>query len=327
MMPRIQTVKLQYEQSLLRKRNVVGVGIGKKIADGVRTDEIAVLVFVERKIELSKLNAYDIIPKQLLDFRTDVVETGKIKAFETHEWRARYRPAPGGVSIGHPSITAGTMGAVVRLRVGGRRVILSNNHVLADSNKARRGDPILQPGPYDGGKFPADHIANLMDFVQIHFEGEDQGGGFLRWLRALLCRYFNVFCEPPGEGRPNRVDAAIAEPLKDSDVLDEIKVIGKVAGAAEATLGMKVKKSGRTTEYTEGEILGLHTTVRVEYGVGQTARFEEQIVAGDMSAGGDSGSLVVDSGNRAVGLLFAGSDTHTILNRIEDVATAFGLSF
>ena len=48
----------------------------------------------------------------------------------------------------------------------------------------------------------------------------------------------------------------------------------------------------------------------------------DQIICGPMSAGGDSGSVVYDAGGNAIGLLFAGSDTVTILNRIEDVFTA-----
>lgn len=38
-----------------------------------------------------------------------------------------------------------------------------------------------------------------------------------------------------------------------------------------------------------------------------------------MSAGGDSGSLVTDRDEGAVGLLFAGSSTHTIVNNIKYV--------
>src|SRR3989449_10313618 len=78
----------------------------------------------------------------------------------------RIRPAPGGVSIGHIQITAGTLGVLAR--PNGRPVILSNNHVLANQNAGRVGDPILQPGPADGGRLQAT-IARLLDFVPIPF--------------------------------------------------------------------------------------------------------------------------------------------------------------
>ena len=82
---------------------------------------------------------------------------------------ARARPAPIGFSVGHPDITAGTLGA--RVTGGGSVFILSNNHVLANRNKARVGDPTLQPGAFDGGTAPGDVIGTLADFEPIRFDG------------------------------------------------------------------------------------------------------------------------------------------------------------
>ena len=59
-----------------------------------------------------------------------------------------------GSSIGHYKITAGTLGGFVRSRDDGSVLILSNNHVLANENKGKKGDAILQPGAIDGGKNP-----------------------------------------------------------------------------------------------------------------------------------------------------------------------------
>jgi hypothetical protein len=119
------------------------------------------------------------------------------------------------------------------------------------------------------------------------------------------------------------VDCALARPVNDGDVLDDILTIGKVTGTVEAALGMALRKSGRTTGFTTGEVLVVDATVDVSYGTNQTARFEGQIIAGAMSEGGDSGSLVV-SGDppKAVGLLFAGSSQSTILNPIQLVLDA-----
>ena len=79
----------------------------------------------------------------------------------------RQRPAPPGFSVGHPSVTAGTIGARV---VDGSGVVyvLSNNHVLANSNNALIGDPTWQPGKYDGG-MAADQIGTLSAFKAIDF--------------------------------------------------------------------------------------------------------------------------------------------------------------
>jgi hypothetical protein len=83
---------------------------------------------------------------------------------------------------------------------------------------------------------------------------------------------------------------------------------------------MSVRKSGRTTGLTTGEITVLEATVDVGYGSGRTARFDEQIVTSPMSSPGDSGSLLVAGDSQhAVGLLFAGSDQTTIHNPIQAV--------
>jgi len=65
--------------------------------------------------------------------------------------------------------------------------------------------------------------------------------------------------------------------------------------------------------------------VDVQYGGGRIARFTDQLLAGPMSQGGDSGSAVLDQGNRLVGLLFAGSDNSTIVNQIQHVFDALDL--
>ena len=78
---------------------------------------------------------------------------------------------------------------------------------------------------------------------------------------------------------------------------------------------MEVKKSGRTTGLTTGTVQLLDASVQVGYGGGRTALFTNQILTTNMSKGGDSGSLLVDGeGNKAVGLLFAGSVVVTIHN-------------
>src|SRR2546428_261455 len=91
--------------------------------------------------------------------------TGRLMALS--DPTKRQRPAPMGFSVGHPAITAGTIGARVRDALG-HVYILSNNHVLANSNGASIGDPEYQPGPFDGGT-AADQIATLSDFQVISF--------------------------------------------------------------------------------------------------------------------------------------------------------------
>jgi hypothetical protein len=118
----------------------------------------------------------------------------------------------------------------------------------------------------------------------------------------------------------NMVDAAVAKPINDNDVLEEIIEIGTVQGTEQGSLRMSIRKSGRTTGFTTGQITLTNATVNVNYGGNRTAQFENQLVCGPISQGGDSGSLIVaGDSQKAVGLLFAGSDQSTIFNPIQDV--------
>jgi hypothetical protein len=141
----VKQVKGSHLHGLLSKRNVVGVGLGYKISQGVNTGELGLIVSVTHKVDPSALTVEDLVPQALDGVKTDVVETGVLRAFQSSP-RDRWRPVvPPGTSVGHYRITAGTFGCLVRR--GGDVFILSNNHVLADVNDGQEGDAILQPGP------------------------------------------------------------------------------------------------------------------------------------------------------------------------------------
>jgi len=331
-----RTLLQKRSKELLSRANVVATGVGFKVTDGRRTETPSIICSVERRVPASTLSPKDLVPQELDGVPTDVIETGRIRALQSPT--GRFRPAPGGVSVGHRDITAGTLGCWVHR--DGQWMILSNNHVLANSNAAEIGDPILQPGPYDTGGYPDDQIAVLEDFVRINFPGDSNGGSNGDsggcGIAGSIVSVLNGIAEVLGSSTrvrsystrqvDNLVDAAIARPLKEEDVLPEILNIGTVAGTASAQLGTAVKKSGRTTGFTQGEILQVDVTVDVQYGTNLVARFTDQLMAGAMSKGGDSGSAVLDDQNRLVGLLFAGSDQTTIINRIENVFDSLNLS-
>lgn len=315
-------VQSERQDEILRLPNVVGVGYANKQVDGEDTGEPSLAVFVSQKLPKDMLRKDQRVPTSLSSIKTDVIETGVIQAgveqlieagpaVGTREerrqdaaielLRARIRPVEGGYSVGHYQITAGTyatavIDATAFPGVPQRYYVLSNNHVLANSNNARIGDPILQPGPYDGGVVASDTIARLSRFVPISFAA----------------------------GSSNYVDAAIAEGA--FDVLDrEIYWVGYARGGVAPALNMIVQKTGRTTNYTSGRITAINATVNVNYGGGQVARFVNQILTTNMSAGGDSGSLLLDMENRAVGLLFAGSSVVTVFNDIRYVQHLLGI--
>jgi S1-C subfamily serine protease len=289
----IERVLEQSREGLLKKANVVGVGIGEKTTGGLPVGRLCLKVYVEKKLEKSRLAKSDLVPLKLSQVETDVEEVGKIKA---HGFIGRMRPALGGVSIGHYKITAGTLGCLVRDKQTGRGLILSNNHVLANSNAAKKGDIIIQPGAADGGKVPKDKLAELERWIEIDFK--DVG---------------------------NLVDCALAAPVSEEVVKPEIASIGLPRGVSQAQPKMMVQKSGRTTGHTFGEIKDVSATMRISYGR-KAALFRNQILTTAMSQGGDSGSLVLDQKKRAVGLLFAGSDRVTLCNPIQEVLRLLGVT-
>ncbi|MDQ7073812.1 MAG: hypothetical protein Q9O24_01325 [Gammaproteobacteria bacterium] len=312
---------------LLAQKNVLATGVGYKVVNGQVSSEFSLVCSVERKLSKSDLSAKDQIPAEMNGVQTDVVQSGRFRALALPT--ERFRPAPGGVSVGHYEITAGTFGCLVRR--GSELFMLSNNHVLANSNAAQVGDAILQPGPIDGGTLNNDQIAILEDFIPIVFPG----GGSSCKLANAAGAVFNVTSGLLGSHArmqvittravDNLVDAAIARPLNPDDVTADIFQIGAINGTAEGVLGMAVQKSGRTTGHTQDVIKQIDVTVNVQYG-SQTATFSDQLLAGPMSQGGDSGSAILSDQKELVGLLFAGSGSSTIMNRIQNVFTLLNLS-
>jgi hypothetical protein len=291
----IAEVRVPAEAEILVKANVNGMGFGYKTVKGKTTDKPCIKVYVTEKLPPEQVTVEDLVPQEFMGVPLDVEEVGIIEA---QEFKVRVRPARPGYSIGHYRITAGTFGCLVRDRCCSGIYILSNNHVLANSNAANIGDPILQPGRYDGGTLPDDLIAKLTRFVPINFGDINQY---------------------------NLVDAAIAHPIETRLVRADIINIGIPQGCAEAGLDMPVMKSGRTTQTTKGAVVGLDVSIAVTYGGGRVAYFRDQILTTNMSAGGDSGSLLLNTEREAVGLLFAGSDKVTVHNRITNVLLALGV--
>lgn len=317
----VQEVKRLYEAQIMNKDNVVATGIGYKMAGGMPTNEVVIVVSVTEKLPRAQLAQAALVPRTVDGIETDVIETGPIVAFQ--DPKQRLRPARPGGSLGHQLITAGTLGCLVKR--GDQVYLLSNNHVLANSNMAQEGDPIWQPGQYDGGT-SADQIATLDRFIPIGFSGNTppppppNGCSPL----AAVLKYFQPQPTPKiqiNEPGNNTVDCALAKPLSPELVTPDILNIGVPLGVGAATLGTALQKMGRTTGYTTGQITQLDVTVSVNYG-NLVATFRNQLMAGAMSQSGDSGSAVLDMNRRVVGLLFAGSATTTLLNPIQHVLDA-----
>lgn len=317
---------------LLKYPNVVGAGVGIKRTLNRKAGE-AIVVMVTKKLPLTALSARDVIPAEAYGFATDVIEVGRLRAHSDNS--GRWRPCPGGVSVGHYKISAGTLGCWVR-DANGKWCILSNNHILANCNDAEIGDPIVQPGPIDGGTRD-DIVAVLSDYEMMIFSASPSQCPWANSAVKVLDRVSGLLRSKQrfsvSEVQPsiNLVDAAIAAAVDDKYVEPSILNIGTISGWIKPELGMKVAKSGRSTGLMRHEIIVLDATVTIDYDQGRSAWFEKQIVTGPMSAPGDSGSLLVtesqDDKPLAVGLLFAGSESATIHNPIETVMDRFGFRF
>jgi len=313
---------------LFARENVVACGLGYKIRGEEQTNELSLIVSVVQKVPAAELAPKDLVPKTVDGFPTDVVEAGFIRAYLPCDPRARQRPAMPGISIGHYRITAGTFGLLVQR--AGIPYILSNNHVLANSNDATIGDPIWQPGPLDGGT-SSDQIATLAEFEALDY-GEQPGqcsvakqvAEILNLLASLTGSSHRLQTVQKTAGQ-NRMDAALARVDDLSLVQAEICDIGLPTGVGEPLLGLPIQKTGRTTRTTQGRVQQINVTVNVDY-QGRTARFTDQIIAGRMSSPGDSGSCILDMSQRAVGLLFAGSEQVTIFTPLQRILDRFNVT-
>ena len=230
-----------------------------------------------------------------------VEEVGDISALA---FTGKFDPVPTGVSVGNKNeCAAGTNGAVVQKN--GVSYFLSNNHVFARENNAAIGEDIVQPGRLDSvprcnTNFP-NHVADLSEFEEINY-------GFFGF---------------------NTIDAAIARVRSDINFTCETACGYTPSNTPiTASVGMNVKKCGRTTMRTTGKVTGVNVIVFVGYSGGKSALFTRQIQFSDIAESGDSGSLIVtnDGKNRPVALLFAGSATTTIGNPINDVLNNFNVS-
>lgn len=125
----------------------------------------------------------------------------------------------------------------------------------------------------------------------------------------------------------NIADCAVATPVNPGVINDQIIEIGRVSDVGELQAGMKVQKSGRTSGITTGNVSATGVTIKVDIAEAESAWFSDQVVAELVCKPGDSGSLILDTENNAVGLLFAGSNTHCIINRIQNVMDLLDIEF
>lgn len=306
-------------EHLLKCANVIGVDYDDRTG--------RVTVFVSQKLRPEELDDEDDIEKRLADedVEVEVIDAGygeersgydALSILEPVPEAApkrmeRHRPVPAGVSEINVNSTAATAGPyparVVEPSAGawsddaeaGDPVRIANNHTYARINEAEFGEAILQPSPEDGGG-PDDEVGELAGYVPIE------------------------------DGVQVDAAARTADPEREAPVayeLDESWPTGIRREEYGDLRGETVTKSGRTTGVTSAAVEATNATVEVNFGPEGTVTLREQLIAGYMSEGGDSGSAVFHEDGDLVGLLFAGSAEQTICNRIGNVEADLGVEF
>ncbi|MCD9186277.1 MAG: hypothetical protein LUM44_07575 [Pyrinomonadaceae bacterium] len=320
-------VKNELTEKWLKKRrsaNIHAIGIGK--IDG--TDEYCIQVFVENangemledpptqllpeRYQNLPIFIYEMPRADFLSFRVNLEDDFSDESRQPHEI------LKGGISGANANLANdfGTIGYFFRpnfidsaahIFLKKHVYLLSNSHVFVDLTKEGKDDSdlILHPSPGDPAASKA--VAELYDYAPIIFGGDVE--------------------------KPNFVDAAIAKLFRGQTHSKEIARIGKVEdylSKEQVELRSNCQKVGRTTGLTRGRIFSIHLSIWVKYSAkGKEAFFKDQflIIPTDNSSfvrGGDSGSLVVNDANKAVGLIFAGASEKTAF-QFPDIEEALDL--
>ena len=271
---RVSAAQELHAERLLKFPNVVGTGTGYRQVRGRFGNEVCVQVFVQGKLDSSELPEWAVVPREVHlgeeRMRVDVIDVGFVFAAQD---TTRYRPVPGGCSIGHQDrVDASTLGGWACDLRDSTIVILTCNHCISNLNVASAPAGILQPGRLDGGVIPGDLIGSLKRFVTM-----------------------TTGTPPPAV---TAVDAAIGTIT--ANRTDNVLQIGPaIYELGTPALGMAVQKRGRTTRLTtNGTITSVNVQVTVNYGTTQGLIGNAFIVTstdGNQFANrGDSGSLIFD---------------------------------
>ncbi len=227
-------------------------------------------------LEINKTPAPDITYQNRTDDLTSIYKTSL----------KRHPKLTGGISVfdqGSGS-GSGTAGAFFKITSDNDVYLLSNYHVLLYQN-GKIGDIIVHPSKSDSVQ-----VAN----------SESKEIGNIFWKKDIQNNSFNL------------IDAAVAKIKKDDDVIIDTGRYTRclhieMLGLAEPKIGMNVKKCGKTTGLTYGEIRSTNCTVNISND-NKLEIYKNQILTTNMSSPGDSGSVLVNQDNMVVGLLFGGDN-------------------
>jgi hypothetical protein len=278
--------------ALKRFSGITNAGAGLRLTNGRFTDEICIVIEVEKKKPLTDLNENEIIPSAIEDIPVDIIERRPAVLYdliipvEEAINQARYRPLQGGCQITNGievkpgQVSVGTLGCMVFIPASSKKneynALLSNYHVMF-ANGGKVGQAIGQP------------YLSVADTVGAITAGDKLG---------------------------NEVDFAIAKQASGVACTNDVLTIGALTGFGEAYVGQRVRKYGRTTEYTIGQVtlVGWWMNPDPPYNIVYTGLtiyegYPDINPLGRFSDGGDSGSVIVNNSNEVIGLLWGGNNS------------------
>ncbi|MES0488850.1 MAG: hypothetical protein ABUK01_02590 [Leptospirales bacterium] len=296
------------EYPWMHSKGVCGIGLSERITSGKQLSDLALKVYVERKLPLSKCSTpapAELVVDGLPNIPIDVEEIGKIELHGGTTNKSRERPAHPGSSVGLSGnmVWAGTFGMVAYKRGNpAKHYLVSSSHIIANSGLAKIGDAIVQPAAISGGTAPVDTIASLSQWVPFIFSDT---------------------------GFENLVDAAIAE-VTPGAVTAAITELGVPIGVSMTLArGMDVQKVGAETSYSMARIKDIHFRLPANYPTGgdnySRAGFKDQVLTTFYAASGDSSAPVLNMNREVVGQHFAGSATVGIFSKINNLFDALDI--
>jgi hypothetical protein len=330
----LKKAKAQIEDKYLGQGSIHTVMIGAVEKEGHETGDVGVVALVEEKIPSAQIDTEILLPPVVVVdgqiVKVDVQEVPQPKdqrlfldspeAYDLlfqaqrsqagESWQSCHDcPIPGGVQIAPDGAGwVGTLSCALKfINADGKLIVgaMSNYHVAV--SKEQRGVKIGQPSGSDG-----DWFAKLDRWSPMTKEGNNQVDA------AMLDTWRSDGKYAPGQHTVGPTQFKLGD-INPSPYREQV-------------IGTQVHKSGRTTGYQTGRVVGIDATSNIDYGAQGVLRFVNQTVirgdSGDFSRPGDSGSLVLTrESNRPTGLLFAGGGGTTIINPIGFVMDMFGIQF
>lgn len=311
-------------RELMQFPGVLAVGLGLKETGGRLSDQLAFRVYVQEKKAPADLAANERIPPNVQGFPTDVLKIYRIQPaadFVERRDMTEYRPLQGGISISSKEMTArtehGTLGWFARKKSDNSRVLLTNCHVLYP-------DIVTDDPPTV--RTAADKVGQPI-------------------YKHVCCCECNVIGSSIIGLKNKFVDCALASINADTPVSlfihnNQTTHTLRVDGTDTAVVGDVVRKIGARSGYTRGRVIdlggaaegaqitlpnGQQTHVRVNqiiiWPADDETYIDDHFGAVAFFNEGDSGSVILDSENKIIGLGFA---SHYLPNHSLCIANHIG---